>query len=117
VDCVSEDERTASADGGLEDLFFGGGFGEGLFLFNGNVAKFCRIKDFSAFLTLNKFGVLFAGDNFDDGMFALGGHFGEVFANVMDFARLWACCQQRFRVDFSAQIRGEVVVNSWWKEW
>jgi len=77
VDCVSEDERAAGADGGLEDLFVCGSFGEGLFLFNGDVTKLCRIKDFSALLALNKFGVLFAGNNFDDGMFALGGHLGR----------------------------------------
>jgi hypothetical protein len=77
MDCVSENECAAGADGGLEELIFGGGFGEGLFFFDGNVAKLCRIKDFSAGLTFNKFGVFLAGDDFDDGMFALGCHLGR----------------------------------------
>jgi hypothetical protein len=77
MDCVSEDEYTPCPDGGLVGLFLSRGFGEGLFLFYGDIAKLCRIKDFSAFLTLNKLCVFLAGDDLDDGMFALGGHWGR----------------------------------------
>jgi hypothetical protein len=56
---------------------FAGGFGEGLFLFYGNVAKLRRVKDFSAILALNKLCVFLSGDDLDDGMFALGCHWGR----------------------------------------
>jgi hypothetical protein len=60
---------------------------ESFFFLDGNVDILCGIKDFAAFLTLNKFDIVLAGDNFDDGMFAGGSHWlGSV--NGMDFARL-----------------------------
>ena len=52
-------------------------FGEGLFLFYGDVAKLCRVKDFPALLTFNKLCVFLSGDDLDDGMFALGYHLGR----------------------------------------
>jgi len=54
------------------------GFGEGLFLFYSDVAKFSRIKYFTAFLTLNKLCIFLSGDDLDDGMFALGCHLGRI---------------------------------------
>ena len=74
MDCFSENECSAVTDGGLAFLIFGGSFGEGFFLFDCNVAKFRRIKYFSAFLALNKLCVFLAGDDLDDGMFALCCH-------------------------------------------
>jgi hypothetical protein len=103
MDCISEDEHAACPDGGLRDLFLGRGFGEGLFLFDGNIAKLCGIKYFSASLAFNKLCVFLAGDDLDDWMFALGGH-GEEIANAMDFARLWAPCQLRFHWFQSANL-------------
>jgi hypothetical protein len=50
---------------------------EGLFLFDGDVTKLCRIKYFSAGLTLDKFGVFLAGDDLHDGMFAGDCHWGR----------------------------------------
>ena len=91
-------------------LFFGWRLGESLFLFDGDVAKLCRIKYFSACLALNEFGVFLAGDDLDDGMFAFGGHFGEDFANGMDFARLGPPCQ----LSFGVFLRSKIVV-SWWR--
>ena len=109
MDCVPEDEPAACPDGGLRDLFLRGRFGEGLFLFDGDIAKLCGIKDFSATLAFNKLCVFLAGDDLDDWMFALGGH-GEEIANALDFARLWAPCQLRFHL-----VSGcEFAVNSWW---
>ena len=58
-------------------LVFAGGFGERLFLFYSDVTKLGRIKDFPAFLTLNKLCVFLSGDDLDDGMFALGCHWGR----------------------------------------
>ena len=60
-----------------EGLVFAGGFGEGLFLFDGYVAKLSRVKDFTALLALNKLCVFLSGDDLDDGMFALGCHWGR----------------------------------------
>jgi hypothetical protein len=51
---------------------------ESFFFLDRNVDILCGIKDFAALLTLNKFDIVLAGDNFDDGMFAGGSHwFGE----------------------------------------
>jgi hypothetical protein len=61
-----------------DGLVFAVGFGEGLFLFYGDVAKFCGIKDFAARLALNKLCVFLSGDDLDDGMFALGCHWGGI---------------------------------------
>jgi hypothetical protein len=93
-------------------LVFAGNF-EGLFLFNSNVAKFCGIKYFSAFLALNKFSVFLAGDDLDDGMFALSCHLGEELANGMDFAPLRRACQLGIVQGFRLEIRGGFVVDSW----
>ena len=60
-----------------ECLVFAGGFSESLFLFYGYVAKFCRVKDFPALLALYELGVFLSGDDLDDGMFALGCHWGR----------------------------------------
>jgi hypothetical protein len=60
-----------------ECLVFAVGFGEGLFLFYGDIAKFRRIKYFPALLALNKLCVFLSGDDLDDGMFALGCHVGR----------------------------------------
>ena len=84
LDCLSADECATANLGGL---FFGGVSARGFFLFDGDIAKLCRIKYFSAALALDEFGVFLAGDDFDDGVFALGGH-GWGSANGMDFARL-----------------------------
>jgi hypothetical protein len=46
----------------------------GLGFFNGDVAKLSRIKYLSTGLALNELCVVLAGDDFDDGMFALWGH-------------------------------------------
>jgi hypothetical protein len=110
MDCVSEDECAAGTDGGLARvLVFAGSFGEGLFLFYSDIAKLCRVKDFPAFLTLNKFCVFLSGDDLDDGMFALGCHLGEEIANGMDFARLRRPCQLGFVRVFLVKI----VVKLW----
>jgi len=73
MDCAAQDEFTAGADCGLVV----GSLRERLFLFDGDIAKLRGIKDFSTLLTLNEFSVFLAGDDFDDGMFADGGHLGE----------------------------------------
>jgi hypothetical protein len=74
VDCDSEDEYAVGRDRGLALRLLGSFLVEGLFLFDGDVAKLCGIKDFSAGLALNKFSVFLAGDDLDDGMFARGCH-------------------------------------------
>ena len=104
MDCVSENEHAACPDGRLRGLFLRRGFGEGLFLFDGDITKLRGIKDFPAGLAFNKLCVFLAGDDLDDWMFAFGGH-GEVIANAMDFARLWAPCQLRFHWFQSANWR------------
>jgi hypothetical protein len=107
MDCLSADERCARADNGL---VLRARVGEGLFLFNCDVAILCGIKDFAAFLTFYEFDVILAGDNFDDGMFAGGSHvWGKV--NGMDFARLQVACQPRFHGVFAWLNRGEVAVT------
>ena len=95
VDRDSEDEHAASRDCGLALWLLGSFLVEGLFFLDGDVAKLCGIKDFSAGLALNKLSVFLAGDNFDDGMFARGCHRGGL-SNGKDFARLWRACQLRF---------------------
>jgi hypothetical protein len=47
---------------------------ESFFFLDGNVYILCGIKDFAALLALNKFDIVLAGDDFDDGMFAGGSH-------------------------------------------
>ena len=55
--------------------------------FDGYVIKLCGIKDFTALLALDEFCIFVARDDFDDWMFAGGGH-GWGGANGMDFARI-----------------------------
>jgi hypothetical protein len=105
MDCASQDEFAAGADGRLVVC---GNLGEGGFLFDGDIAVLGRIEDFSALLTLNKFGVFLSGDDFDNGMFADGGHFGEKNVNGMDSARPQTPCQPGFRSFVTAKKR--------WKE-
>ncbi len=71
MDCASENECCAGADG---ELIVFERIGEGFFLFDGDVAIFRRIKDFATLLAFNELDVVLAGDNFDDGMFAGDGH-------------------------------------------
>jgi len=105
VDCISTDECSTGADC---ELVLHERIGERLFLFNGDVAILCRIKDFTALLAFNEFYVVLTGDDFDDGMFADGSHWvGSVIG--MDFARLRWPCQPPFRVF----LHGEVVVRLW----
>jgi hypothetical protein len=73
MDCDSQDEY-AGGDCGLAFLLLRGFLVERLFLFDGDVAKLCGIKDFSTGLALNKFSVFLAGDDLDDGMFAKDCH-------------------------------------------
>jgi len=79
----------------LFKLVFAGRF-EGFFFLDSDVAKLSGIKYFSALLALNKFCVFLAGDDLDDGMFALSCHLGEELANGMDFAPLRRACQLGF---------------------
>jgi hypothetical protein len=74
LDCAAKDELAAGADG---SLVVGGTLGERGLFFDGDVAVLGRVEDLSALLTLNEFGVILAGDDFDNGMFADGGHYGE----------------------------------------
>jgi hypothetical protein len=70
--------------GGAGEALVFAGFDCGLFLFEGHVAIFSGIKDFPAVLAFNKFYVVLSGDNFDDGMFALGGHrVGECIGRIL----------------------------------
>ena len=113
MDCVPEDEHAACPDGGLRDLFLRGRFGEGLFLFDGDIAKLCGIKDFSASLAFNKLCVFLAGDDLDDWMFALGGH-GE------ESRMLWILPVSGHLVNcdftgFWRAICGEFVAECRWK--
>ena len=96
MDCASQDKFPATTDGGL---VVGGDFGEGGFFFDGDIAVLGRIEDFPALLTLNKFCVFLAGDDFDNGMFAGCGHLGGENMNGMDFARPQTPCQPGF-LDF-----------------
>ncbi len=57
----------AAADRGLVCLVVWPGFG----LLYSDVIKLCRIKYFPAVLALDEFDIVLAGDDFDDGMFAL----------------------------------------------
>lgn len=93
LDCAAKDELAAGADG---SLVVGGTLGEGSLFLDGDVAVFGRIEDLSALLTLDEFGVILAGDDFDNGMFADGGHLGSENVNGMDFARLQIPCQPGF---------------------
>jgi hypothetical protein len=93
LDCSAKDELAAGADG---SLIVGGTLGEGSFFLDGDVAVLGGIEDFSALLTLDEFGVILAGDDFDNGMFADGGHLGSENVNGMDFARLQTPCQPGF---------------------
>jgi hypothetical protein len=93
VDCLSEDERAAGAAGGLGVVLI---VVQGLFLFDCDVTKLCGIKDFSAGLTLNKLDIFLSGDDFDDGVFARGGHVGWEGSNGKDFARPAEPCQLGF---------------------
>jgi hypothetical protein len=93
MDCASQNEFSAGAD---RRLVVGGDLGEGGFFFDGDVAVLGRIEDFSALLTLNEFGVFLAGDDFDNGVFADGGHLGRENVNGMDFARPQTPCQPGF---------------------
>jgi len=113
MDCASQDKFSATTDGGL---VVGGDFGEGGFFFDGDVAVFRRIEDFSALLTLNKFCVFLAGDDFDNGMFAGGGHLGSKNVNGMDFARPQTPCQPgfldfRYRDGVIKSEAGELVIT------
>ena len=91
MDCVPACERLTAFGG----LAFGSGGGRGVRLFVGNgflffdgyVVKLCGIKDFSALLALDELSIFVARDDFDDGVFAGGGH-GWGGANGMDFARI-----------------------------
>jgi hypothetical protein len=76
MDCVSEGEYAAAAAGGLAVLIVFWSVGQSLFFLDGDVAKLCGIKYFSAGLALNEFGVFLSGDNFDYRVFAGGGHGG-----------------------------------------
>jgi hypothetical protein len=97
MDCVSEGEHAAAAASGLVVVW---GVGQGFFLFDGNIAKLCGIKDFSAGLALNEFGVFLSGDDFDDRMFADGGHVGGVVRMVWILpvpSHVVNCVSYRFR--------------------
>jgi hypothetical protein len=96
MDRYSKDECAARGYGGLAALVFAVGFGEGIFLFDGDIAKLCRVKDFTAILALDKFCVFLSGDDLDDGVFARGCHWGR-HVNGMDFARLRRPCQLRIQ--------------------
>jgi hypothetical protein len=72
-------------------LFVGNGF----LFFDGYVVKLCGIKYFSALLALDELSIFVARDDFDDGVFAGGGH-GWGGANGMDFARIERGCQPSF---------------------
>ncbi|QNI36450.1 hypothetical protein [Edaphobacter albus] len=52
----------------LAFLFCGSAF------FDGNVTKFRGIKDFSTHLTFDELGVFIAGDDLNNGVFALDSH-------------------------------------------
>jgi hypothetical protein len=70
VDCDSPDEH-AAANRGLVlgwDLIGDAG------LFDGDIGKLRRIKYFSTGLAFDEFCIVLAGDDLDDGMFALWGH-------------------------------------------
>ena len=93
-------------------LVVGRSFGCGLFLFfQRDVAKFSGIKHFSALLALDELRVFLAGDDLDDGMFALGGH-GVGSVNGMDSARLESPCQQRSDCVLVMRICGQMMVKS-----
>jgi hypothetical protein len=113
MDCVPEDECAGGTDGDLsEDLVFAGAFGEGFFLFYGDIAKFCRIKYFTALLALDKLCIFLAGDDLDYGMFALDCHWGRHSRMVWIlpvFAHLVNC---EFS-SFCGENCGEVMVI-WW---
>ena len=84
----------------------------GLFrFFQRDVAKLSGIKHFSALLALDELRVFLAGDDLDDGMFALGGH-GVGSVNGMDSARLESPCQQRSEHVLVIRICGQVMDKS-----
>jgi hypothetical protein len=99
MDCVSANEYSA---GTHHRLVLREVVGERVFFFDGDVDILCGIKDFTAFLALNEFDIVLAGDDFDDGMFADGSHWlGS--ANGMDFARPRDSCQHRSEVFCGAE--------------
>src|ERR1700733_1782155 len=93
LDCSAKDELAAGTDG---SLIVGGTLGEGSLFLDGDVAVLGRIEALSALLPLDELGVILAGDDFDNGMFADGGHLGSENVNGMDFARLQTPCQPGF---------------------